>query len=140
MPTCLFVCADNALASRLAEALFNARPPRGWRATSAGLRPAAAADPRAGEVLAKLRYPAPTFEPREAATDLLSYMRVIVGVCLPDGEPLPERFASRLDHRIELPDPEGLPDSRMSDWMADLTTKMQAVIALCHERTPDFLG
>ena len=140
MPTCLFVCADNALASRLAEGLFNARPPQGWRATSAGLRPASAVDPRVGEVLGRLRSPVPTYEPRAAAVDLLSFMRVVVGVCLRDAEPLPEEFASRLDHRIELPDPKGLPDDRMPDWMGDLSKEMEAVIALCRERSPDFLG
>lgn len=35
----VFVCLHGAGKSRVAAALFNAAPPPGWRATSAGLRP-----------------------------------------------------------------------------------------------------
>ena len=37
MPTVLFVCVENTFRSVLSEALFNARPPPGWRAESAGV-------------------------------------------------------------------------------------------------------
>ncbi len=42
MPTVLFVCVENTFRSVLSEALFNARPPEGWCAESAGVSPAAA--------------------------------------------------------------------------------------------------
>ncbi len=37
MPTVLFVCGENSFRSILAEVLFNAHPPTGWRAASAGV-------------------------------------------------------------------------------------------------------
>ena len=37
MPTVLFVCVENSFRSVMAEALFNARAPPGWRAMSAGV-------------------------------------------------------------------------------------------------------
>jgi hypothetical protein len=38
----VFVCPHGALKSRLAAALFNAGPPAGWQAASAGVVPQAA--------------------------------------------------------------------------------------------------
>ncbi len=37
MRTVLFVCGENSFRSIMAEALFNAHAPPGWRATSAGV-------------------------------------------------------------------------------------------------------
>jgi len=37
VPTVLFVCIENSFRSVIAEALFNARAPGGWRAESAGV-------------------------------------------------------------------------------------------------------
>ncbi len=37
MPAVLFVCVENSFRSVMAEALFNAIAPRGWRAHSAGV-------------------------------------------------------------------------------------------------------
>ncbi len=37
MPTVLFVCVENMFRSVMAEALFNANAPPGWRAVSAGV-------------------------------------------------------------------------------------------------------
>jgi len=37
VPDVLFVCGENSFRSIMAEALFNARPPPGWRAVSAGV-------------------------------------------------------------------------------------------------------
>lgn len=45
MPSVLFVCVENTFRSVLSEALFNARPPPGWRAVSAGVSVASAVNP-----------------------------------------------------------------------------------------------
>ena len=45
MSTVLFVCVENTFRSVLSEALFNASPPSGWRAESAGVQAAAAINP-----------------------------------------------------------------------------------------------
>ncbi len=45
VPTVLFVCVENTFRSVLSEALFNAHPPPGWRAESAGVSPVAAINP-----------------------------------------------------------------------------------------------
>jgi hypothetical protein len=43
--TVLFVCEHGALRSRIAAAYFNAAPPPGWRARSAGRKPQSAVSP-----------------------------------------------------------------------------------------------
>lgn len=45
--TILFLCTGNSCRSALAEATFNHLAPRGWRAISAGSRPAGFVHPRA---------------------------------------------------------------------------------------------
>lgn len=140
MPTCLFVCADNALASRLAEGLFNAQAPRGWRATSAGVAPASAVDPRTETTLSALGYPVPPDAPRAAEKDLLSFMRVVVTVGIAADAPLPELWAAKVDLKLDVPDPRPLPADQMVDWLTKLNDKLPPVMALCRERTPRPFG
>src|SRR5215469_3422971 len=49
--TVLFVCVENAARSLMAEAFFNADPPEGWRAISAGTEPAPRPNGRTGPML-----------------------------------------------------------------------------------------
>jgi len=50
--TVVFVCEHGAFRSRIAAAYFNAAPPKGWRATSAGRDPQAEPSARLGSLLA----------------------------------------------------------------------------------------
>jgi hypothetical protein len=50
--TILFVCEHGALRSRIAAAYFNAAPPHGWRARSAGREPQENVSPALAELLA----------------------------------------------------------------------------------------
>lgn len=47
-----FVCEHGAFRSRIAAAYFNAAPPAGWRAVSAGREPQAAVSPALERLLA----------------------------------------------------------------------------------------
>ncbi|OGS48582.1 MAG: hypothetical protein A3K68_05545 [Euryarchaeota archaeon RBG_16_68_13] len=47
----LFVCVENTFRSVMAEAMFNAEAPRGWRAESAGVQAAEAVNPKAAELV-----------------------------------------------------------------------------------------
>jgi len=51
--TVVFVCEHGAFRSRIAAAYFNAAPPKGWRATSAGRDPQAEPSARLGSLLAE---------------------------------------------------------------------------------------
>ena len=74
--TVLFVCVENAARSLMAEAMFNANPPAGWRATSAGTQPAAAPNPRTGPMLREVGLelpPHPPAAPHGRADGQVSY-------------------------------------------------------------------
>jgi arsenate reductase len=60
----LFICVHNACRSMMAEAMFNANPPEGWRAVSAGTRPAATPDVRTGPMLEEIGLVLPPHPPR----------------------------------------------------------------------------
>ena len=83
--TVLFVCVANSGRSLLAEAIFNADPPPGWQATSAGTRPASAANPRTGAGLREIGLALPAHPPQALTTELMegSSVRVTMG-CLDD--------------------------------------------------------
>jgi protein-tyrosine-phosphatase len=140
MPTCLFVCTDNAIASRLAEGLFNAGPPRGWRATSAGLVAAPSVDPHATTWLQGQGLPVPDHEPRAVEKDLVSFMRIVVTIALPPEAVLPDWLTPKVDRRVDLEDPRGLSDEEGKEWLTLLGEKMEEVLALCRERTPRPFG
>lgn len=49
--TILFVCVENAGRSQMAEGFFNRYPPKGYRAVSAGTRPAGQINPLAVQTM-----------------------------------------------------------------------------------------
>lgn len=83
--TVLFICIENAGRSLMAEAMFNANPPPGWQATSAGTAPAATPNPRTAPMLAEIGLKLPEHPPRLLTTEMMdrSDLRVTMG-CLDD--------------------------------------------------------
>lgn len=87
MPAVLFVCVENTFRSVLSEALFNARAPPGWRAESAGVRPAAAINPVAVELLREIGVSLGPKTPRLVTAEAVDRAsRVVTFGCL-DGCP-----------------------------------------------------
>jgi arsenate reductase (thioredoxin) len=105
----LFLCVENACRSLMAEAAFNANPPPGWRALSAGTQPSAAPNPRTAGMLAEIGLPLPDHPPRLARTEMIdaASIRVTMG-CLDDAS-CPVHLKT-----VELRD-WGLPDPARED-------------------------
>lgn len=83
MPTVLFVCVENTFRSVLSEALFNARAPPGWRAESAGVRPAEAINPVVVELLHEVGIRLGPKQPRVVTPALIAHAaRVVTFGCL----------------------------------------------------------
>jgi arsenate reductase len=70
--TVLFVCVENTFRSVLSEALFNAGPPRGWDAESAGVHPASAINPVARDLLEEVGISLGAKVPQLASPDLVA--------------------------------------------------------------------
>ncbi len=68
----LFVCVENTFRSILSEALFNAHPRAGWRAESAGVRPAEAINPGAVDLLREVGIPLGPKTPRLVTPPLVA--------------------------------------------------------------------
>ena len=106
----LFVCVENACRSLMAEAIFNADPPTGWRAESAGTEPASRPNPRTLGMLREIGLELPAHPPRALTTALIeeSARRVTMG-CL-DHQSCPARLREGPLVDWALPDPASLDD------------------------------
>ncbi len=109
--TVLFICVENACRSLMAEAMFNANPPPGWVATSAGTRPASSANPRTGPMLRELGLSLPGHPPRLLTNELMdvALVRVTMG-CLDDAS-CPAHLKGLELRDWALPDPAQLDDA-----------------------------
>lgn len=104
----LFVCVENAGRSLMAEAIFNAHPPPGWRAISAGTAPAAAPNPRTGVVLGELGLPLPAHLPQPLTSEMIDRARIRVTMGCLDDVSCPAHLRSRDLRDWGLPDPAKL--------------------------------
>ncbi len=79
----LFICVENACRSLMAEAMFNARRPRGWGAISAGMEPASHPNPRTGPMLQEIGLSLPSHPPQILTVEMMTRasVRVTMG-CL----------------------------------------------------------
>lgn len=140
VPTVLFLCPDHTFTSRMAEALFNAGAPPGWRATSAGIGPARPVDRKLAPVLSALGLPLPAMEPRSWDPTLLGFMRVVVSVVEPEGPGMPPALVSKLEFRWRRTDPTTLSGMALLAWVEELRAPVASLGDYCRERTPRILG
>jgi arsenate reductase (thioredoxin) len=108
--TVLFVCVENACRSLMAEAVFNANPPPGWRATSGGTRPADRPHARTVRMLEEIGVGLPNHPPQLATPAMIEHasLRIAMG-CLDDSS-CPARLKTLEIRDWELPDPASLGD------------------------------
>ncbi len=129
----LFLCVENAGRSLIAEAIFNADPPTGWKAISAGTSPARAADPRTRPMLEEIGLSLPEHPPRRLSRELIDSARVRITMgCLDDAScPAHLRNVERRDWA--LPDPARLDDEgfrRVRDRIRTLVRGLRTELAL----------
>ncbi len=105
----LFVCTENAARSLMAEAIFNALAPDGWRARSAGTCPATAPNPRTGPLLKELGLRSPAHPPRRLTPAMMARAdRVVTMGCIDTSACPAVRFPDRtVDWGLPDPGPLG---------------------------------
>ncbi len=108
--TVLFLCVENACRSLMAEAFFNADPPPGYRAVSAGTRPSVAPNPRTAPMLREVGVEPPVHPPRPLTREMDedADVRVTMG-CLDDAS-CPAHLRTHPLVDWALPDPARLDD------------------------------
>lgn len=74
----LFVCAENTFRSIMSEAIFNAQPPKGWRAESAGVQPAREINPVAVELLQEIGIEIAPKKPRSVSPETIARARRVI--------------------------------------------------------------
>jgi arsenate reductase len=81
--TVLFVCGENTFRSILSEALFNAAPPRGWHAESAGVGGAESINPVVEGLLEEIGIHLGPKKPRLVTGEMIARAdRVVTFSCL----------------------------------------------------------
>jgi arsenate reductase len=127
--TVLFVCVENACRSLMAEAFFNADPPDGWVAESAGTEPARAPNRRTAAMLRETGVSMPTHRPQlltDAAIDRSS-IQITMG-CL-DRQSCPARLKGGRLTDWALPDPADLDDADFRQVRDEIRRRVEALRA-----------
>jgi arsenate reductase (thioredoxin) len=125
--TVLFVCIENAGRSLMAEAVFNANPPPGWRATSGGTRPAEHPNLRTARMLEEIGLGLPEHPPQLATPEMIQQaaVRITMG-CLDDAEcPANLKTLKMIDWA--LPDPSRLDDAGARTVRDEIRDRVQGL-------------
>ena len=123
----LFVCVENAGRSLIAEAIFNADPPPGWRALSGGTRPAQQPNPRTERVLNEIGLELPKHPPQLATQEMIqdAKVRITMG-CLDDAE-CPANLKTLKMVDWALPDPSKLDDEGVRKVRNDIRDRVRGL-------------
>ncbi len=133
----LFICVGNAGRSLMAEAMFNANPPEGWTATSAGTNPAAAANPRTGPMLREIGVDPPAHPPQLLTRETMDRARVRVTMGCLDDASCPAHLKTLELRDWALPDPKDLDDDgfrQVRDRIAGLVRGLRTELVLSDRR------
>ena len=104
--TILFVCVGNSGRSQMAEAIFNKLKPDGFRAISAGTKPAEDVNPLIVQVLREIGIDASNARPKPISPEMITEAERIITMGCQASSFCPARFLSRVeDWHIE--DPKG---------------------------------
>jgi arsenate reductase (thioredoxin) len=129
----LFICVGNSGRSLMAEAMFNANPPEGWTAISAGTDPAAAANPRTGLMLREVGLELPPHPPQRLTSEMMDRARVRVTMGCLDDASCPAHLKSLELRDWNLEDPAKLDDPgfrRVRDQLVKLVRGLRTELVL----------
>lgn len=106
MRTVLFVCVENSFRSQIAEAYFNEYAPEGWRAVSAGIKPAEKVHPNAPKLMLEEGIDISQKKPQIMTRELQEKAEVAIIVC--SGSLCPVVYTKHVEE-WNMPDPAKIP-------------------------------
>jgi arsenate reductase len=136
----LFICVENACRSLMAESMFNANPPEGWRAISAGTEPASEPNPRTRAMLREVGLELPQHPPQLLTNEMMSDASVRVTMGCLDSASCPARLKALELVDWALPDPAKLDDQgfrRVRDDLAGRVKRLRLELVLRGRRRRD---
>jgi len=101
----LFVCTENRFRSQIAEAYFNAMAPPGWRAVSAGSKPAEEVHPNAVKLMLEEGIDISGKKPKPLTPELERISEIGVVVCGESESGTCPVVHTRYVEHWEIPDP-----------------------------------
>ncbi|MGI0015062.1 MAG: arsenate reductase ArsC, partial [Nitrososphaera sp.] len=112
--TILFVCVENAGRSQIAEGLFNKYAPEGYRAVSAGTRPASEINPLAIQAMGEIGIDISHQKSKILTEDMVRNSIKAVNMGCIDQSECPMLFINNvIDWQIE--DPKGKPIEKLRE-------------------------
>jgi protein-tyrosine-phosphatase len=138
--TVLFVCVANSGRSLMAEAMFNANPPEGWRAVSAGTEPSAEPNPRTGPMLREVGLELPAHPPRLLTNEMMTEAAIRITMGCLDSASCPARLKTLEVTDWALPDPASLDDDgfrKVRDDISERVRKLRLELKLLSRRRRD---
>jgi len=126
--TILFVCVENAVRSQMAEGFFNKNAPEGYRAISAGTKPASQINPVVIEVMKEVGIDISNQKSKEITEDMMrnSFKTVNMGCMVK--ESCPTLFLPKLlDWNLE--DPKGKSVEKVTELRDEIDQRVKELVA-----------
>jgi arsenate reductase len=98
----LFICVENSFRSQIAEAYFNKFAPKGWKAISAGIKPAANIHPNAIYLMKEEGMDISNKKPKLLTKELQENAEIAIIVC--SGNQCPLVYTKKVEN-WNIPDP-----------------------------------
>jgi arsenate reductase len=125
--TILFVCVENAGRSQMAEGFFNQKyRPKGYRAVSAGTRPASQINPLAVQVMKEVGIDISSQKSKIITEDMIKASEKSVNMGCMDKSECPVLFINNVvDWGIE--DPKGKPIEKVREIRDDIDRRVREI-------------
>ncbi|MEO9320765.1 MAG: arsenate reductase ArsC [Nitrososphaera sp.] len=125
--TILFVCVENAGRSQMAEGFFNARyAPKGYRAISAGTRPASQINPAAIQAMKEVGIDISRQKSKTISGEMINKSSKAVNMGCMDKDECPMLFVSNIvDWQIE--DPKGKPIEKVREIRDEIEKRVREI-------------
>lgn len=124
MKTILFVCVENAGRSQMAEGFFNKYAPRGYRALSAGTKPAGQINPLAVQVMKEVGIDIRGQKSKIITDDMIRNSAKAINMGCMDRSDCPLLFLNNpIDWSIE--DPKGKPIEKVREIRDEIERRVK---------------
>lgn len=124
----LFVCVENAGRSQMAEGFFNKYAPKGYRAVSAGTRPASQINPLAVQAMKESGIDIGAQKSKIITDDMIRGSAKAVNMGCMDSSECPLLFLNNpIDWGIE--DPKGRPIEKVREIRDDIERRVKELVA-----------